>query len=285
MSPSSSRSSPLPSDSDINFDPRIHLTPTRNTSNRSIHFFSMKSKLQRSLQSQERQQMTHAVDMRDSSSPHSGSQRPSCMRDQSSSPQDPRRTPSVVNTSSSTIFDYILDDDFEDDHLQLSTSPPMPYPRGLLVDETLHPLHADSSGRNSSILTASSAVSSPPNSNHPSASFNSTTSSTGSTSGTSTSSSLKRRSYHQRSHFVLDGSSSFASTITPTATPPLKRSITTPTSAGEQHQRSRISETKVAHPHSPLSSSPSSSPSSTRKNQDRVYTTPTFDFSTFRDQL
>jgi hypothetical protein len=243
----SSRTRLLPSpELDGDFDPSVHLTPTRTTHQLSAR--SMKSIVQViSITPQ------NEIDMRDSSSPNGGPGRDSYIRDQSSPPflssgSNPLDDPFYPAISSSSppsppsrIFDMTeiaaaMEDDDEDDDLLSSTPPPMPPARAMYMGNTLesrhHPFQVSEgltifSPSNSPNQAQTSKEASP---------FTSTVHN-GNSAAPTEKGGKRRRSRHVRSNFVLDGNFSFASNNNNTAKPCFERAATTPMSAMEQQQQ------------------------------------------------
>lgn len=246
----SSRSRPLPSpELDGDFDPSIHLTPTRNTFQRSGRSF-MKSSVQIYAATPKDE-----IDMRDSASPESGPASHSYTRDQSSpSFLAARSNPlgnlvyPMLSTSPAVRLEEIaasMQDD--DEELLFSTPPPMPpamamynanslgsrhHPFQFLEDSAmLSPSTAPVGAAPAERLVANIDGNSPSNvgSIHPFTSARNRSSSTASGSPGN-----KRRNRHVRSNFVLDGNFAFGSDTTK---PAFERATTTPQSVLEQQQQ------------------------------------------------
>jgi hypothetical protein len=241
---SSSPSVLLPSpELDGDFDPSIHLTPTKTALRQSVRF--MKSAIQIDLPAPE----DEVVDMRDSSSPYGGPERHSYVRDQSSphfiapinNPLDVPSYPAISTVYPVTALASVRKDEYEDivddyyyghdvdddddyDDLQYSTPPPMPPARGMYAENYVERRHPFQVSQDSTVLSPSNAMRSLQSSSFTASSEGDSTTSSGSLCSTSSGKSCdkgcackhvptrRHRSRHIRSTFVLDGNFSFDST-------------------------------------------------------------------------
>jgi hypothetical protein len=244
---------------DGDFDPSIHLTPTRTPHQHSVRF--MKSAVQIYTPEDEVDMSVDIrVDMRDSSSPNGGAERHFYVRDQSSSPvlaamNNPLDAPTYL--ASSTVFqmaalasameDVYGHDDYDDGYdLQYCIPPSTPPARGMYIGSTLETRHHPFQVSNdSSMLSPSSTLISSQSPSFASSREGNSTTSSGSLSSTTSGGSInngsisktvptkRRRSLHVRSKFVLDGNFSFVSTTKSS----FERAVTIPLSAMEQQQQ------------------------------------------------